>query len=123
MNDFSSSITFAVGVITGGLVVYACHIYSRYRYRRKEFNKAASKLRNAFLREVAYLEYGDIDKSERISTGMINEFLAESGSEHLRAITNFKPFLSKRKRIALDKAWDEYCHPDGVPEDIDKKWT
>lgn len=40
---------------------------------------------------------------------------------HLPAFEIFRSRLDNESRRKIDKAWDEYCHPDGIPEDESEK--
>jgi len=42
-------------------------------------------------------------------------------ARHLNAYEIFKGHLSARERRGIEKAWDEYCYPDGTPEDPNER--
>lgn len=90
--------------------------------KRQDFNKAATEFRDAFLCEIIYLRYNArLTECERTYTS-VHEFLrAGYVFRHLKAFEIFRNYLSVTGRKAIDKVWDEYCHPQGIPEDQDEK--
>ena len=85
--------------------------------RIQEFNKAAANFRAAFIDAVIFLKFDQPDTDNSMSDVHVNDFLNNFTVQHLQAIIKFKPFLSKGERTSLDRAWDEYCHPEGKPKD------
>lgn len=88
--------------------------------RRQEFNKAAAELKNAFLPETIFLKHnaniGGLGNSNRL-----HEMLRAGYLRQLKALEIFKSYLSTIERITIDHAWDEYCHPKGIPQDPNEK--
>ena len=90
--------------------------------KRQEFNKAATEFRDAFLCEIIYLRYNArLSECERAYTDLHEFPRAGYLFRHLKAFEIFRNHLSVADRKAIDKAWDEYCHPQGVPEDPNEK--
>jgi len=110
-------IAFISGALVAMISSYIAHIFSERRDRRKEFNDAAAKFQNAFIDVKVFLEFGAIGRNSPIVTDNVNEFLGTYRIEHLKAVVEFKAFLNKRERRRIEKAWNEYCHPEEVPKD------
>ena len=89
-------------------------------FKRQEFNKAAAQFRNAFLGETLYLRDNVRIKGVGTST-RTNEVLNTAIFKHMKALVRFEPFLSVKEREVMYRAWDEYCHPEGTPQDQSKK--
>ena len=104
------------GAALGAFITYKV---STRLSNQSNYNKAAARFINAFTEIRLYLEFG-IDAEDR-DVVIINELLESHSVKHLSAIIDFKPFLSRYERSRLDKAWDEYCHPDGIPPDKGEK--
>lgn len=90
-------------------------------FKRQEFNKAAAQFRNAFLGEILYLR--DNVKINGVGSSIrINEFLNTAAiSKHMQALVQFEPFLNAKERERMYRAWDEYCHIEGTPQDQNEK--
>lgn len=113
--------TIAIEILTGPafplttllLGFLVGHRLSIGRDKRQEFNNAASLFRDAFLPEITFLKHNanigslgsSSDLGECLQFGYIHR--------HLKALEVFKPYLSPKNRIGIDRAWKEYCcHPD-----------
>ena len=106
------------GAIIGALATYLLSLSVIKRthddainlIQRQEFNKAATEFRNAFLCEIIFLKHNArLPECERTYT-TLNEFL-QAGYifRHLKALEVFKTYLTTYDKIAIDKAWKEYC--------------
>lgn len=97
-----------IGALVGGWIGYknALGIYSI-----TEFNKSATEFRNAFLCELIFLKYNAcLPECERTYT-TLQEFLrAGYIFRHLKAFDTFRDHLPTGERVAIDKAWEEYCN-------------
>ena len=123
MTEVQAIITGAV--IGGGVAIIAA--YFSYRWSRSvslesiktsEFNKAAAEFRNAFLPEIIYLNHGAVleditPQSDNLHTLLSSAYLRR----HLEAFEIFRSRLSTVDRRGIEQAWDEYCHPNGIPKD------
>ena len=89
-------------------------------FKRQDFNKAAAQFRNAFLGEILYLRYNVRIKGTATSN-RVGGFLRPAIFKHMEALTRFEPFLSIGERQRMYRAWDEYRHPEGTPQDEDKE--
>jgi hypothetical protein len=99
-------ITLLLGFLIG-------HRLSIGRDKRQEFNKAATIFREAFLPEITYLRHnaniGNLGSSTNLNELLFYGYV----HRHLKALEIFKPNLSRKDRVGIDKAWKEYCcHPD-----------
>lgn len=90
------------------------------RDKRNDFNKAAADFREAFLPEATFLKHnanvGGLSSSNTLHGKLRNAYLRQ-----LKALEVFKGYLSPAKITAMDRAWDEYCHPNGIPQDPNEK--
>lgn len=96
-----------IGALVGGWIGYknALGIYNI-----TEFNKAATAFRNAFRCELIYLKHDTLlPECERTYTGLQEFMRAGYLFRHLKAFDIFRDHLSAKERIAIDKAWKEYC--------------
>jgi hypothetical protein len=119
-----------VGAIIGGSVALISAFFS-YRWARSvslesiqivEFNKAAAEFRNAFLPEIIYLNHDAVIEDISGKADNIHGLLRFAYlRRHLPAFEVFRSQLNSDDRSKIDKAWDEYCHPDGIPEDASEK--
>jgi len=90
--------------------------------QQQEFNKAATVVRSAFVDVLLFLEFGVTSELDPVRDDIkICDFLRSFAAGQLKAIIEFKPFLSECERIGIERAWDEYCHPEGIPEDKSEK--
>ena len=106
------------GAIIGGGIALVAAFFS-YRWSRSvslesirtaDFNKAATKFRAAFIPQIAYLTHN----ADIHSCGNLREVLSHSYLRgHLQALEIFKPHLSPIDQRNIEKAWKDYCHPDG----------
>jgi len=107
-------VAFIVGVLLGTLANLIAHLFSVRRERAKERRYAAAKFRTAFMAELMAL--GDKpfpvspDQQPKIILG---ELLAKAFLKHYEAFLVFKDFLSPKIKPEFDKAWENYCYPDG----------
>jgi len=85
-------------------------------FKRQTFDVAAAKFRTAFLSEILYLRY-DVKIKGAGTSDRINEFLNSAIFKHMEALIQFEHLLNAREREGMYRAWDEYCHPEGIPED------
>ena len=117
--------SFSLGAIAGGIVIgIANHYLSKSRNKEEreitEFNKAAAIFRDVFLPETTYLKHhaniGGLGNSNRF-----HEMLRTAYLRQLKALEIFKDYLSVADRESIYCAWDEYCHPKGVPTDENEK--
>ncbi len=87
-----------------------------------EFNKAAAVFKNTFLPEIVYLKYNAALEEISGHTDDITGLLKSGYTRrHLGAFETFQAILSPKDRQNLQKIWDEYCHPEGIPECEDTK--
>ena len=118
----SIAIIGAVATVIAGLGGAGLGAFITYKVginlsSRNMFNGAAAKFRNAFVDVMVSLEFGITADEPAVDNIKINDFLRKFAAEQLKAIIEFKPFLTECERIGTEKAWYEYCHPDGIPED------
>lgn len=74
--------------------------------QRQEFNKAAAEFRIAFIPEQRLLSYDSLaDRTGTNAQGIIKDAI----NRHEIAMIRFKPFVSKAKIEAYEKAWNEYA--------------
>ena len=106
-----------IGVLLGALVGYRS---SLKLHSIVEFNKAAARFRNAFLGAILYLR-DDIRIKGTGTSNKINEFLGTLIFKHMKALACFEPFLNVKDRKRIHRAWNEYCHPKGIPQGPNKK--
>jgi hypothetical protein len=88
--------------------------------QRQEFNKAASVFRDVFLPETTFLKH-NANIGGLGSSNKLHEMLRAAYLRQLKAIETFKDYLSAADRESIYRAWDEYCHPNGVPTDENEK--
>jgi hypothetical protein len=90
--------------------------------RREDFNKAAAVFKNTFLPEIVYLKHNAVLGEISGRTDSIADLL-KSGyiRRHLGAFETFRAILPPEDRRDIQRAWDEYCHPDDIPECEDTK--
>lgn len=117
--------SLSIGAVVGGIIVgLANHFLSKSRAKESgkitAFNKAAIDFRSAFLTEATFLKHdaniGGLGGSNRLHGILRNGYLRQ-----LKVIEIFKSYLSASEISAIDRAWDEYCHPKGPPQDPDEK--
>ncbi len=105
--------SFSLGVVAGGLVVgIANHFLAKSRTiedrNTKAFNVAAERFRDAFTEEIASIQ------SRTQGTRPDNDEILEAAfQKHLRAINEFRRFISEQDISAFNEAWDEYHTVDG----------
>lgn len=106
-----------IGALIGGWIGFRNALSI---YKISTFNKATGFLRNAFLPETIYLRHnaniGGLGQSVHL-----HEKLRAGYLRHLKALEIFKNHLSATDKKAIDHAWDEYCHPNGIPQNPDEK--
>lgn len=96
-----------IGALIGALIVYRNALKL---HRIVEFNKAATAFRNAFHCELVYLKYNArLPECERTYTNLKEFLKAGYIFRHLKAFDIFRDYLPTKERIAIDKAWEEYC--------------
>jgi hypothetical protein len=92
-------------IITTIIGFLAGNYFAVRRDRRKEFNKAASDFRAAFIEEIRFIDQTyAVDRAGKD----IPEVLAAAADSHEHALIIFKKFLSKGRRTNIEKAWKEY---------------
>jgi len=120
MNNYANTISFAIGVITGGLVAYIGHILSIHRDRRKEFNQAAANFKEAFIGEIRILQKTPFQlpalQSDEETNRPIYDILVKAYPKHYTAYLLFRGYLTRPERTGFDKAWQNYCYPKGYYE-------
>jgi len=118
---------YEIAIIAGGFTILGALIGGWIGYRNalkihniSEFNKAASQFKNAFLGTILFL--GDNIRIKGTGTSnRINEFLRTLIFKHMKALARFEPFLNARERKRIRHTWNEYCHPNGIPQDPNEK--
>lgn len=128
-NIISAIIGAIVGAICGGWIAWIIADKNTDRTilatnslnRIQEFNNAAANFHAAFIDVIIFLKFNQPNMSNSMNIDRVNKVLNDFTIQHLQAIIKFKPFLSKNKRLGIDKAWDEYCYPDGAPTDSNGK--
>ena len=101
------------GALIGGTVgCFGSYFVATNTLKRQSFNTAASKFSRAFIDEIRKLD----QRYHAINTDdfSLYEFLRANLPKHERAMLMFKPYLSQSERFYLDKAWKEYCNPEGI---------
>jgi len=107
--------SFSLGAIAGGIVIgIANHFLSKSRNKEDrtiaEFNKAAKDFRDAFLPEVTFLKHNANIGGLGSSNDLFEILQFAYVHRHLKALDVFKTYLTANDRIAVDKAWKEYCY-------------
>jgi hypothetical protein len=107
-------ILFVSGALVGILSSYITYRFSECRDKKKEFQYAAAKFRAAFKYELMSLgkqPYPVLpDRPREI---ILREFLTNAFPKHYEAFLVFKVFLSPNIKPIFEKAWMDYCYPDG----------
>ena len=117
MDIKSLFIGFLLGVIGAFFGSLFSYLFSERRRRNEEFNKAASKFRNAFLPEIIFLKHNARISSAGSSDNLQEFLLFGYTRRHLKALVAFKPYLAPKKKKGIDQAWQEYCcNPDKLDE-------
>lgn len=118
---------YEIALIAGGFTIIGALIGAWIGYRNAlkvhniaEFNKAAAQFQNAFLGTILFLKDNVRIKGTGTSN-KINEFLGTLIFRHMEALTRFEPFLTVKERKRIRCAWDEYCHPNSIPQDLNEK--
>lgn len=101
-----------IGALIGGWIGYKSAVKS---IKITEFNKAASEFKDAFLPEIIYFKHSTIIKTMSHADTIREKLGSAYIGRHLKAYELFKGHLSKRGRGCIEKAWDEYCYPEGKP--------
>jgi len=95
-----------IGVLIGSFIGY---YFSTRLINRQDFNKAATEFRNAFIIQLNFLKYNVSSGSG--DTSNIGEYLkAHYVGSHLIVFEVFRNYLTPKKRVAIDKAWEKYCN-------------
>jgi len=105
---------------TGMKLVKITHENDIDLMQKQGFNEAAAKFRNAFLGTILFLR-DNIRIEDTGTSNKINEFLGTLIFRHMEALAIFEPFLNITERERIHRAWDEYCHPKGIPQDQNEK--
>lgn len=121
-------ITFAIKILTDPLFPLITlllgfligHRLAIGRDKRNEFSKAAAIFRETFLPEATFLRH-DANIGGLGHTNNLHEILRTGYLRQLKALEIFKSYLSTTERATIDRTWDEYCHPNGVPKDENEK--
>lgn len=119
--------TYQLALIAGGFTIVGTLIGAGITYRlslvlayRNDFNKAAVIFRHVFLPEITFLTHeaniGGLGSGNRLY-----EILGSGYLRQLKALEIFKYHLPTSDRESIYRAWDEYCHPEGIPKDKNKK--
>ncbi|MCK4828210.1 hypothetical protein KA005_71430 [bacterium] len=118
---------YEIALIAGGFTIIGALIGGWIGYRNAlrlhnitEFNKAAADFRNAFLPLTTFLKY-NANIGGLGSSNNLREILRTGYLCHLKALEIFKSYLSATDRAAINNAWDEYCHPKGIPQNPNEK--
>ena len=118
---------YEIALIAGGFTIIGVLLGAWIGYRNSlklhsivEFNKAAAQFRNVFLGAILYLR-DDIRIKGTGTSNKINEFLRTLIFKHMKALARFEPFLDTSQRKRMRHAWNEYCHPKGIPQDPNEK--
>ena len=91
------------------ITAFFASIIPRKLKERQRFNNAATAFRDAFLQEIAFLQYNtglngtqstDCSIAQFLRTGMVQR--------HTEALVIFRKHLSLLQRRSIDKAWKEY---------------
>ena len=111
-----------IGCVSAAFGGYLAFVASEHTRRIQEFNKAAATFKNAFLEQIVYLkgELADESTPEEYNTDLCT-FLRSNMLDSLRAIENFKPYLSVQERIGIEQAWNNYCHHGYTPQNAYEK--
>jgi hypothetical protein len=88
--------------------------------QRQAFNKAATEFKNIFLPETTFLKH-EANIGGLGSGNKLHEVLRSGYLRQLKAIEIFKDHLSVTDRESIHNAWDEYCHPKGIPQNKNEK--
>lgn len=92
------------GAFLGAIISYR---YSVRLFQRQEFNKAATKFREAFMPVREVLNPAEFALKEELAIFLEDRFL-----EHRRAVMEFSDFLDAETKTAFLDAWHEYYrHP------------
>jgi hypothetical protein len=93
-----SAVTFFAGLLLG-------NHFAVHRDRRKEFNQAAREFRSTFGNYRRQIQDGE--------PGFDPEtFFTTFYYADLKALDDFMSWLSRRKQIAIQKAWNKHCWND-----------
>lgn len=116
MNDLLINILThpAFGVITFLVGIWFGNHFALGRDRRKEFNDAATKLRDEFAPELSSLKHPSFD-----DTGDPSSLLLGAFNKHRIATDRFRSFLKGKARIEFEKAWLKYYAHDN--DDVEDK--
>ena len=107
-----------IGALVGGWIGYKSAVKS---IRITEFNKAASEFKAAFLPEIIYFKHNAVIKTMSHSDTIREKLMSAYIDRQLKGYELFKGHLTTRGRKGIKKAWDEYCHPKGIPKDPNEK--
>lgn len=115
MITFDPTITFGAGTVAGALAMKIIDNWlAKSRGDRdrslKAFNDAAEAFREAFKPEFIS------SQSSQAIGGSYFYVLKEAFNRHESAVIAFKGHLSKKALIGFERAWEEYCYPEGDPE-------
>jgi hypothetical protein len=114
---------YQIALIAGGFSIIGVLLGAWIGYRNAlklhgivEFNKAATAFRNAFLCELIFLKYdAHLPECERTYTNPQELLRAGYSFRHLKAFNIFRDYLSNKEKVAIDKAWKEYCKFEKYP--------
>ena len=120
--DKSHIIALFVGSIITLLGALVAHFFTERRDRRKEFNQAAINFRKAIVNEIIMLKGLPFAKqpfaAERNKTSTY-EIIVRAYQRHHAAYLLFRERLSGVKKAGFDKAWNDYCYPNGQTSDLE----
>lgn len=118
---------YEIAVIAGSFTIIGALLGAWVGYRNAlkihsitQFNHAAGLFRNAFLPETTFLKH-NANIGGLGSSNKLRELLRAGYLRHLKALEIFKSYLSTTDRVTIDHVWDEYCHPNGIPQDPNEK--
>lgn len=117
--------SLSIGAVVGGIIVgLANHFLSKSRSKEAgkiaAFNNAAPDFRNAFLPEMTFLKH-DANVGGLGGSNKLHGILRTGYLRQLKALEVFKRCLSPAEISTIDRAWDEYCHPNNIPTDPNEK--
>ena len=106
--------SLSIGIVVGGIIIgFANHFLSKSRNKEMGriavYNKAATDFREAFLPEATFLKH-NANIGGLGSSNDLKEILRDGYLRHLKAFEIFKTYLTPKKRIAIEKKWEEYCN-------------
>lgn len=107
------AIATIIGAVVGALITgIAAYYFSIRLGRRHDFNKAAATFRSVFTDELRQLnDY--VTLPEDINDEAILEMLKSSRTKYENAFIQFKPYLGSSKKDSFEKAWQDFCYPQG----------